>query len=134
MNRKINEWRIHQKILIWIAAGGFNFLGIIWLYTFFFANRGHWANVLIPAGIISLIFSYGLFCQRLSSIFSLIFLSVGSLMAAVYMQIAKGIIHPVLFIIAVISAIYICILGPPLLGALKGNRKHYNKDGNGSKA
>ena len=118
-----NMWRTHQKILIWIAAGGFNFLGLIWLYTFFFTKyRGHWANVMIPAGIISLMFSYGLFCQKISSVFSLIFLAAGSFIAAVYMQIAQGIIHPFLFAIAVVSAIYICILGPPLLKALKGNR------------
>ena len=109
-------WGIHQKILIWIAAGVFNFLGLVWLYTSLFANyRGHWARVMIPAGIASLLFSYGLYCQKPSSVFSLIFLAACLLIAAIYMQIAQGIVHPFLFTVAVVSATYICMLGPPLL-------------------
>jgi len=128
MNWEINMWRIHQKILIWIAAGVFNLLGLIWLYTFFFSNyRGHWANIMIPAGIISLIFSFGLFCQKPSSIFSLIFLAAGALIASVYMQIAQGIIHPFLFIIAIVSSTYICLLGPPLFKVLKRNKMPFNQ-------
>ena len=59
-------WRLHQKVLIWIAAGGFNLIGLTWLCTFIFTNfRKHWANVMIPTGIISLLFSLGLFYQKL---------------------------------------------------------------------
>ena len=119
---------MHQKIFIWVAAGGLNLLGLIWLYTFIFTHyRGHWANVMVPAGIVSLIFSFGLLYLKLSFVFSLIFLAAGSLIAAVYMQVAQGIIHPFLFAITVVSAIYLCVLGPPLLKMLKGNNTPANQ-------
>lgn len=119
---------MHQKIFIWLAAGGLNFLGLIWLYTFIFTNySGHRAKVMIPAGITSLIFSFGLLCLKPSFVLSLILLAAGLLIAAVYMQIAQGIIHPFLLAVAVVSATYICILGPPLLKVLKGNKTRFNR-------
>jgi len=118
--------RMHQKVLIWLAAGGFNLLGLIWLYSFIVSGyRGHWAYAMVPAGIISLILSYGLICMKLSSVFSLTFFAAGTLFAAVYMQVAKGVIHPILLAIVIVSAIYICLLGPTLFKVMKGE-KHQN--------
>ncbi|HAW52257.1 MAG TPA: hypothetical protein DCX54_08020 [Flavobacteriales bacterium] len=114
---------MHQKVLIWLAAGGFNLLGLTWLYTFIFTDyRNHWSKVMIPVGIISILFSLGLFYQKLPFVVGLVLLATCTSITTICILASSGAIHPLLLAVGVVSAIYACVLGPAAFKALRDNK------------
>jgi len=113
------EWKSYQVIFIRLAASILLLLGSRWLYLFLFTDyREHHAPVMIPLGIVTILYSISLLLLfRISIIISLI-LSIISFVFALYIQFSTFEFIFFLFLVCIVSLIYVVILLPTLL------RKH----------
>lgn len=116
------KWKLYHIVLIRLAALGFIYLGLGWLYIYIFTDyRSHLAFIMIPLGVLTILFSFGLLLLFRWCIFSLLVLMAIAFLITIYFQIVAFQVHPFLAVVGIITVLYIILLTPQLY---RGRNQH----------
>jgi hypothetical protein len=94
-----------------MSAFGFLALGGAWLYTFLFTNhRPHHAGVMIPVGMLMVLFAWGIFFLKRWCIVGALLMASFVFLSAAGFQWSAGQIHPFFLASSLVSALYMVML------------------------
>lgn len=123
MNGNKYNWKLYQIVLIRLAAFIFFLLGLRWLYIFLFTDyRSHQAIIMIPLGMLTILFSFGLLLLFRWCIFFLLVLMTSAFLITIYLQIVAFQIQPFLAVVSIVTVLYIILLTPQLYKLSKFRR------------
>lgn len=110
-------WKLHQKILIRLAALVLNITGLAWLSTFFiYVDTSHRSPFILPFAVGALVLALGLYLLWLPAIVLLIIINgVGLGLGIQELLVGAQDMRTAAIILTVISATYLVFLGPRIV-------------------